>query len=152
GLVACDEPSPERLLDAGIHLATLRTRTFARLAGLTTPTAQEELPVPTQPVEPEVVRWISGAVRIAQSRDEYGREVVPDDLVQVVQDARQHVHPLHDLLHDVIDLFDPGNQLPAGSSGTPSQGVLIPVESDAQPSTDVGDRIFKAIKSAHKTA
>jgi hypothetical protein len=97
--------------------------------------------------------WISGAVRIAQARDEYDQEVVPDDLVQVVQHARQPVHPLHNLLHDVIELFDPGNQLPAaGSSGTPSQGILIPVESDPQPSADVGERIFKAIKSAHKTA
>jgi hypothetical protein len=121
GMVTGDEsigaPSPNKFSEAGIDLAALRSRTFARLAGLSTPTALDDLPVPTQPVAPDVVRWISGAVRIAQARDEYGREVSPDDLVQVVLNARQPGHPLHELLQDVTDRFDPGKQLAPPSTG-----------------------------------
>jgi hypothetical protein len=153
GIVTGDDESIRAPSPAGVDLATLRSRIFARLAGL--PTAPDDLPVSTQPVEPDVVRWISGAVCLAQVRDEYSREVLPDDLVQVVQNARQPDHPLHNLLQDVVDRFDTGKQLaPAGSSPLPSPGALVQVESGevALPSADMGNRIFRAIRSAHKTA
>jgi hypothetical protein len=136
GMVTGDEsvgaPSPSKFADVGIDLATLRIRTLEALAGLPNPTALPDLPIPTQPVAGDVVRWIRGAIQIAQARDEDRREIAPEDFVQIVQNGRQPDHPLHRQLQDVISRFYPGTQVP-GPTGLPitlpRAGDLVPGES-----------------------
>jgi hypothetical protein len=165
GMVTGDEsvgaPSLNKFADAGVDLGILRTRTLARLAGL--PTALDDLSVPVQPVANDVLSWICEAMRIARAGDEERREFVPDDLVQVVLNARQPDHPLHNPLQDVVDRFGLGEQPePAEPGSITSPGRLVPVERDpsAQPSDAIGTRehlpgvreAIVAIRSAQHTA
>jgi flagellin-like hook-associated protein FlgL len=151
---------------AGLDPATLRNlrlRTMTALARLET--AAEMAPAPNLWAAADVVSWICEAMRIAQSR---GEPIEPDDLFQVMVDARQPEHLLHNKLRDVFDQLNPGEQIEAARSSRPPSpsGALVPIESSeiTQQSVDVDTReslhrLFagvreanRAIRSAHQTA
>jgi hypothetical protein len=97
-------------------LRTLRIRTMTALARLET--AAEMSLVPNLWATADLVSWISEALRIAQSR---GEPLEPDDLFQVMLDAQQSGHLLHDALQDSFGSLGSA-ELPVigGSSGPPS--------------------------------
>jgi hypothetical protein len=128
-------------------LRTLRIRTMTALARLET--AAEMSLVPNLWATADLVSWISEALRIAQSR---GEPLEPDDLFQVMLDAQQSGHLLHDALQDSFGSLGSA-ELPVigGSSGPPSvANALIPIESgeSAQSSADVGTREYRNRTSA----
>ena len=162
-------PSPSKFADAGVDLASLWTRTIAHFANLPTPPAVADLYVPTQRVAPDVVKWIGGAMQIALTRDQDRYDLAPDDLIQIVQSARDPDHPFHDPLKDVIDRFYPSVPLPAAAQAPvmlPALGDSPPAESGSGglPSTEIGSRALltristgfeeanRAIRSAQHTA
>lgn len=151
---------------AGLDPATLRTLRIPIMMALARlETAAAMPPASSLWAADDLVSWLLEAMRIARARSE---PIAPDDLFQIMLDARQPGHLLHKVLRDVFDPLVPGEQpAAAGSSSLPSSsGALVPIESSqsAQPSADVGTRDYlhrlfvgvsetnRAIRSAHQTA
>ena len=151
---------------AGLDPATLRTLRIPIMAALARLETAAAMPTASSLwAADDLVSWLLEAMRIARAR---GEPIEPDDLFQIMLDARQPGHLLHKVLQDVFAPLVPGEQpAAAGSSGPrPSSGALVPIESSesAQLSADVGTREYlhrlfvgvketnRAIRSAHQTA